>query len=122
MTKLYLLLMLGFVVLFEGQAQSKPWRIEGRSLMELRREQERVLPLPDAFLPFSPVHYLSLFRTTDTGLDRTLPTADPLPSAYRYEELAFFCRIEVQMERAFKFSVKFRLGEVQYVERMEGKY
>lgn len=122
MKKLYLLLILGFGFLFEGQAQSISWQIEGKSLVELRREQRRVLPLPDAFLSFSPVHYLSFFRTTDTALDRALLTADPLPRAYRYEELAFFCRIEVQMERAFKFPVKFRLGEVQYVERMEGKY
>ncbi|MFK7935453.1 MAG: hypothetical protein AB8G22_18200 [Saprospiraceae bacterium] len=42
--------------------------------------------------------------------------------AWSYEELAFFCKIEVQMEKAAKLPIKFRLGEVQQVERMEGKY
>lgn len=37
-------------------------------------------------------------------------------------DLPTFCRIEVQMEKATKIPVKFRLGEVQYVERLEGKY
>ena len=41
---------------------------------------------------------------------------------YSYDELGVFCKLEVQMERAFGLPVKFRLGEVQYVERMEGKY
>jgi hypothetical protein len=122
MKKLYLLLILGVVVLLEGQAQSVSWRIEGKSLMELRREQGRAAPLPNVFVPFYRLHYLSPFSTRKKGLNRMLLAADPLPGAYRYEDLAFFCRIEVQMERAFKFPVKFRLGEVQYVERMEGKY
>lgn len=42
--------------------------------------------------------------------------------AWSYEELAFFCKIEVQLEKVAKIPVKFRLGEVQYVERLEGKY
>ncbi len=41
--------------------------------------------------------------------------------AWALEDLAFFCRLEVRMERAAGLPVKFRLGEVQYTERMEGK-
>lgn len=37
-------------------------------------------------------------------------------------DLATFCRLELKLEKAAKFPIKFRLGEVQYVERMEGKY
>lgn len=33
----------------------------------------------------------------------------------------FFCDIEFQMEKASGFPVKFRLGDVQYVNRLEGK-
>ena len=122
MRKLCLLLMFGVFVFLEGQAQSVSWRIEGKSLVELRREQGRALPLPYDLASFYFMPYLSLFSKKNPGLDRMLLAADPLPIVYQYEDLAFFCRIEVQMERAFKFPVKFRLGEVHYVERMEGKY
>lgn len=36
-------------------------------------------------------------------------------------DLPFFCRMEVKMEQKFKMPIKFRLGEVQYTERLEGK-
>ena len=42
-------------------------------------------------------------------------------SAYSYEDLAIFCKLEVKMEKASGFPVKFRLGEVNYVEKLEGK-
>mgnify|MGYP000456998746 FL=1 len=42
-------------------------------------------------------------------------------SAYNYDDLAIFCKLEVKMEKASGFPVKFRLGEVNYVERLEGK-
>jgi len=44
------------------------------------------------------------------------------PSVYQYDRLGFFCKMEVQLERSVKFPVKFRLGTVQYVESLEGKY
>jgi hypothetical protein len=42
-------------------------------------------------------------------------------NVYNYEDLAIFCRLEVKAERAAGFPVKFRLGEVNYVEQLEGK-
>jgi len=39
-----------------------------------------------------------------------------------YDNLALFCKIEVRLEKATKFPVKFRLGEVDYVDRLEGKH
>lgn len=47
--------------------------------------------------------------------------APAMPAAYSYEKLGAFCKIEVQLEKAARMPVKFRLGEVQYVERLEGK-
>lgn len=41
---------------------------------------------------------------------------------FQVEDLPVFCRLEVKLESAVRFPVKFRLGEVQYVERLEGKY
>ena len=44
-----------------------------------------------------------------------------MPAAYAYKDLAFFCKIEVQLEKAVKMPVKFRLGSVDYVDYLEGK-
>lgn len=44
-----------------------------------------------------------------------------MPKAWAYEDLAFFCKIEVQMEKTAKLPIKVRIGEVQQVEKMEGK-
>jgi len=45
----------------------------------------------------------------------------PIPKAYSYEDLAVFCKLEVKLEETFRFPVKIRLGEVNYVEMLEGK-
>jgi len=45
----------------------------------------------------------------------------PIPQAWCYSDLAFFCKIEVKMEKSARFPVKFRLGDVRYVDEMEGK-
>ncbi len=45
----------------------------------------------------------------------------PIPKAYCYEDLAIFCKLEVKLEKTLKFPVKIRLGEVNYVEMLEGK-
>ncbi len=37
-------------------------------------------------------------------------------------DLAFFCRIEVELEKSTKLPVRFRLGEVQAVDKKEGKW
>ena len=37
-------------------------------------------------------------------------------------ELAFFCDIEAKVEKASKLPVRFRLGDVQAVDRKEGKW
>lgn len=42
-------------------------------------------------------------------------------SAYRYQDLALFCKLEVLMERRAGLPIKVRLGEVNAVEKLEGK-
>jgi hypothetical protein len=44
-----------------------------------------------------------------------------IPSAYCYQNLAFFCKIEVKLEKASTFPVKFRLGSIPYVDFLEQK-
>lgn len=38
-----------------------------------------------------------------------------------YCELGLFCKWEIEIEKTVAFPVKFRLGEVHYVDRLEGK-
>ncbi|MEM9919152.1 MAG: hypothetical protein AAF990_13705 [Bacteroidota bacterium] len=44
-----------------------------------------------------------------------------IPSVYCYDDLAFFCKIEVKLEKAAQIPVRFRLGDVRYVDWLEGK-
>ncbi len=44
-----------------------------------------------------------------------------VPKAWKYCDLAFFCKVEVELEKAARMPVKFRLGDVQYVDWLEGK-
>lgn len=44
-----------------------------------------------------------------------------LPATWSYEQLGLFCKLDVQLERHARFPVLFRLGDVQQVERWEGK-
>lgn len=44
-----------------------------------------------------------------------------LPELYRVCDLPVFCRVEVKIEKAVSFPVKFRLGSVEHVDWLEGK-
>lgn len=44
-----------------------------------------------------------------------------VPSTFYYNSLGFFCRKELQLEKALSFPLKFRLGSVAYTDQMEGK-
>ena len=43
------------------------------------------------------------------------------PKSWNYQDLAFFCKLELKLEKMVQMPVKFRLGEVQYVDWLEGK-
>jgi len=44
-----------------------------------------------------------------------------MPQVWRYEDLAAFCKLDVQLDRIAPFNIRFRLGEVSYVDRLEKK-
>lgn len=44
-----------------------------------------------------------------------------IPRAYCYQDLAFFCKIEVKLEKHLTLPVKFRLGSVPYTDYLEQK-
>ncbi len=96
-------------------------RLTGKSIPELRSEtQEAVLSLP-----LKP--QAGLFQSVASSTAPSYPalkaylTVGAAPKAWRYCDLGLFCKLDVQLEKAVKFPVKFRLGEVQEVERKEGK-
>ena len=62
-------------------------------------------------------------------IDTSLKFLDPppridllaIPSAYSYQHLGVFCKLDVQLERRLKVPVLFRLGDARQVEAWEGK-
>lgn len=56
-----------------------------------------------------------------TSASQTQLTTSAMPRFWCYSELAFFCKLEVKMEKATRFPIKFRIGDVQYVDQLEGK-
>ena len=106
-------------LLFAVSLTAQDYRISGKSISELKETSGSILQ--EYQKPsFSS---LKIFNKTIDNSSTSKSTPTPaLPKAWKYEDLAFFCRLEVKMEKAAKFPIKFRLGEVQYVEKMEGKY
>jgi hypothetical protein len=108
--------LLGLALLFLPAftlAQSE-WRISGKSVPEL---QQAPLRKP-AFSLWNQMLRTAVKQPNKGSTPRISPA---FPQWYSVEQLPFFCKMEVKMEKTFKFPLKVRLGEVQYVEKMEGK-
>ncbi len=99
-----------FSLCANGQSALK---LSGKSISQLRAESQEV------FIPNQPFSKSVAARSYPT-LRESLAISTP-PKAWRYCDLALFCKLEVRMEKAVKFPLKLRLGETQQVERMEGK-
>ena len=96
-------------------AQDGRWyRLSGKSVMEIKTAR-----------PEKVAHFQLLQRQPagkKRGASPTLLRKANLQAAWKYEDLAFFCKIEVRLEEFADFPIKFRIGEVQEVEKLEGKY
>lgn len=44
-----------------------------------------------------------------------------IPKTYDYHALSVFCKLDVQLDRIAPLNIRFRLGDVQYVDRLEKK-
>ena len=107
----FLLLFIGNICLLSGQ---NDWRIAGKSVPAL---QQKISLTPT----LSFWNRTALIAVTDKQKRQNFTSPSGFPKWYSVEQLPFFCKMEVKMEKAIKFPVKVRLGEVQYVEKMEGK-
>lgn len=87
----------------------------------------RATAIPDVRPPFHRPFYPllsdgeSLTDFTAPDLRTSMLQPRLTPQAYRMAEPAFFCRIEARMEKTAGLPVRFRLGDVQYVDYLEGK-
>ena len=107
----FLLFFSGCVCSLSGQ---NDWHIIGKSIPQLRQTTQ-----PTPTLNFW--NQISLTSVSEKQKSQVLASPATFPQWYSENHLPFFCKMEVKMEKTFKFPVKVRLGEVQYVEKMEGK-
>ena len=93
------------------------------------KAQLRVKPVVSPSFSMFQKSYLPItLRPTKTAINPLLDLRFNMlqPSVTTYNtycaaDLAFFCRIEVKLEKTVRLPVLFRLGDVQYVNYLEGK-
>ncbi len=61
------------------------------------------------------------YTITDTVKNHIPFRLTALPSNYYTSKLGFFCKKELQIQKAIKLPVVFRLGSAAYTDKMEGK-
>ena len=100
-----------FIILFvcfyvKGQ-QKSPVNI----YVQMKTAPAAMLITPKRIFNFSPQTFLPA---------ENIPVKT-IPAGYYTSCLGFFCRKELQLQKAINFPVKIRLGSVSYIDRMEGK-
>lgn len=95
------------------------YSIGGKSLLELRQDKiERPVFAHTAWFWYDVVWMNASSTTHKSGF--VAPSMVSLSDHY-WEELGFFCKVEIKMEQKTRFPVRFRLGSVDYVDYLEGK-
>ena len=84
-------------------------------------QQIEITSIPSVFKNTISDYNLSIIKiSTDSeihSVSNQNPNFSSIPKIYSYHNLAFFCKVEVKLEKAAKFPVKFRLGDVNYVDQ-----
>ncbi len=62
--------------------------------------------------------YQTSFPSNSFAINNPVKT---IPASYYTNSLSFFCKKELQIEKAVKIPVKMRLGNVTYTDKLEGK-
>jgi hypothetical protein len=111
MRKLKILLYFSTVISFSTLQAQTDYTISGKSVYEIRTQT-----FPEWTLPSYTTEQLTV---APTMLD--LKVVEPDWTAHYFAHLGFFCKVEIKLEHQTRFPVKFRLGTVEYTERLEGK-
>ena len=90
--------------------------------VQLNKELLKIEKFDFNYQPINVQQYSILQKIKNNIPDAYSKNIDQSSILFNCNELAPFCRLELKMEKVAKFPIKFRIGEVQYVERMEGKY
>ena len=94
---------------------SLPWAVSGQSVLE------GLSPAAGLYLPpFGEYRRLLEVKRVSSEVERKSGIRLGL-LPWDEAELPLFCRLEVQVERVFRRPVRIRLGDVDYVDWLEGK-
>lgn len=124
----YLLVGLGFMLLGCSSLFGQTKEVIEQPMLLLREEMESTTPfssfikiLPAGFPSSSNASAVPAYLSPLTLSSSSL-ALEQQPNCYSAADLAFFCRLEVKLEQATKMPVRFRLGDVQQVDYLEGKF
>lgn len=108
------------ITAFAQHAPSRPWSMP--VLRQLLYPSPLFQSKEPAFTTHAAVYPSLNNRPFPMEMSQLLQTSSwSAPRAYQFADLAFFCKVEVQLEKSVGFPVKFRLGDLNYVNYLEGK-
>lgn len=86
------------------------------------KSQQQIPHATSATQPFLYVTSLNAFSQSKDSAKAFLPyRITPISSTFYANNVGFFCKKELQMEKVTGLPLKFRLGSVSYTDKMEGK-
>jgi hypothetical protein len=90
----------------------------GLSLNNVKKANSSVGIPPQYPSVFLPKNALNTYQNPVITVKKPMQ----VPSVFNVEAMPFFCKIEYKMGLNKKLPIKFRLGDVQYVDELEGKH
>lgn len=97
-----------------GQVRTEPIKSDSLSQSNVTTTK----PLYTPIIAFTKGNILSSLSINNAALDKLENTKVHSPSM---AHTAFFCKLEDKLSKNAKFPVRMRLGDIRYVDAMEGK-